>query len=216
MSTSPSTVKAYENPTLKRRRVVAVLAFIGLVVGGTAVFTAIIWPGFAIADALPAPEPAAIAPAPDLQLSPLERTGEQTELVAQFPDIVGVWVQSGISGYMNWQNDNAVEAWTITYADGTLLDEPGRSPYSVQLIVGQWASASEASVFFKSQTKGITNELMSGQVTAAESGQAVGQYILATDPYDGSAIMWWRNGTVVIKAVGPIDLLPDFYSIYPL
>jgi len=29
-------------------------------------------------------------------------------------------------------------------------------------------------------------------------------------------VMWWRNGTVVIKAVGPIELLSDFYSAFPL
>lgn len=216
MSTSPSTVKTYENPTLKRRRVVAILTFVGLVVGGTAAFTAAIWPGFAVADPLPAPPPAAIAPATDLQLAPQERTGEQTDLIAQVPDVIGVWVQQGIGGYMNWQNDNAVEAWNVTYADGRALDGPGRSPYSVQLIVGQWATGSDASAFYRSQTKTITEELISGDVTAADSGQVVGQYILYTDPYDGQAVMWWRNGTVVVKAIGPVELLPDFYSIYPL
>jgi len=216
MPTSAQQVKSYANPALRRRRVTFFAFVTTVVVGGTAVFTSIFYPGFAIADAVEVVTPAATMPAPALLRGPLERIGEQTALVKALPDKVGKWVQAGISGFMDWQNDDAVEAWTVNYLDGTAAPDAAVAPAAIQLTVAQWDTPANAALFFRGQTRDIENPVMTGDVTLADNAQVAGQYVLATDPETGIGVMWWRNGTVVIKAVGPVDLLPDFYSIYPL
>ena len=240
LKTAP--VKTAADRELRRRRFRFALGVTALVVCGTAGFTAVVFPGFAKAAPPSAPVTAVQIAAPLLARTAQERIGEQTALVAALPDQVGIWVQSGINGYMGWLNDEVVEAWNITYLDGvTAGDGEDEQPIAVRLTVGQWptplgSEASKARLFYESQTKGLGGVVMKGNVKVGDT--TMGQYVLVVDrpdgaepsgspeplgdidpasiPGDAQGVMWWRNGTVVIKAVGPISVLPDFFSAFPL
>jgi hypothetical protein len=235
-------VKTAADRELRRRRFRCALGVTAVVVCGTAGFTAVVFPGFAKAEPPSAPVTAVQIAAPLLARTAQERIGEQTALVAALPDQVGIWVQSGINGYMGWLNDEVVEAWNITYLDGvTAGDGEDEQPIAVRLTVGQWptplgSEASKARLFYESQTKGLGGVVMKGNVKVGDA--TTGQYVIVVDrpdgaepsgageplggidpasiPGDAQGVMWWRNGTVVIKAVGPISVLPDFFSAFPL
>jgi len=239
MPASTAASRNHANPALRRRRVIAGLFLTGIVVGSTGAVTAFVFPGYALANDAEAALPTTGAPQLPLLREPLARVGEQTALVAAIPDVVNnLWLEAGISGFMDWQNADAVEAWTITYLDGVQPLPEGEGATAaklpaIEVIVGQWSTTKAASAFLTARTKGIPT-LDSGVVTIAESGQEVGKYLLILDqpedvakvakddlkleevPAGAQGIMWWRNGTVVIKAVGPIELLSDFYSGFPL
>ena len=240
--TKKPTVKTATERELRHRRFRFALGVTALVVCGTAGFTAVVFPGFAKAEPPSAPVTAVQIAAPLLARTAQERIGEQTALVAALPDQVGIWVQSGINGYMGWLNDEVVEAWNITYLDGvTAGDGEDEQPIAVRLTVGQWptplgSEASKARLFYESQTKGLGGVVMKGNVKVGDT--TTGQYVIVVDrpdgaeppsageplgnidpasiPGDAQGVMWWRNGTVVIKAVGPISVLPDFFSAFPL
>ena len=211
------------NPVV-RRRLAAGLVASALVITGVGAFTALVWPGYAVA------RPAATngneqyrAAAVQLSREPAPRVGEQTELMAAVPDYAGVWAQAKISAYLGWQNTaGAVEAWTISYTDAR-QNKMGR----LEVTVGQWASGSAALAFYRSQVRLFENEFelepeLSGEVTQAATGQVAGSYSiwLALDddgvPTPGKGVMWWRNGTVVVRVTGPTAELAAFYSVYPL
>jgi len=268
---------------LRRRRALVALTLVALVVGGTAAFTALVWPGFAIAEPVEPTPIAALARPTQLRFTPEQRIGEQTALVAAVPDVAGVWVRQGISSYLTWQNDDAVEAWAVKYLDGTPTKPAAPSYFSddegypdnaspaaaasslahdeasveddnpaveLRLIIGQWPTPAAAASFMTAQTKGLGDPLLTGELTVANLAEAQGKYLIfdsvpeldvaafasqtaatAGTPVRSGALaddelfgdlpatigtMWWRNGTVVIRAVGPINLLAEFYSAFPL
>jgi len=197
------------NPALiKRRRQVffGSSTFIILAVGAA---TAFAWPGYAI----PEPEIVELAitvPQPKPTITPAAREGEQTALVKAIPDVVHQWVQNGVSGNSDWQKEAyAVEAWNVNYLDGAT-----KSGQRVKVIVGQWSSDSEAAQFYRKQKAAVkvaatnVNNVLVGE-------QIVGEYALF-DTGGGLGEIWWRNGTVVVKASGPVAELADFYTAYRL
>ena len=96
----------------RRRKTVAFIA-LGII-GAVALLTAFVAPGFAFRDA-PEDESAAVV------FAAQPRIGERTELVEAVPDDVGALRQQRIDAYLPWVADGgAVEAWTFTFADGTL------------------------------------------------------------------------------------------------
>jgi hypothetical protein len=208
-----------KNVALRKRRITVGATLVTLIIGGTAAFTALVWPGFAqsapVVSAMPV-LPLTSQPG----LDPHPRVGEQTALVAAIPDFAGNWVQSGISGFFGWQHSaDAVEAWTVVYQRAS-----GNNTESISLVAGQWTTNSAASAFYRTNTTGVPGVIESGSVMSA-SGTVVGSYQLSDGKHDPAVaeseagqvgIMWWRNANVVVKAIGPIELLRAFYSQFPL
>ncbi|QAY64300.1 hypothetical protein ET495_15015 [Xylanimonas allomyrinae] len=192
---------------LRRRRIVAVSGA-GAVVLAVALVTAFWWPGFAVPDPLPTPTQTVTAPVPTPTVSPAARGGEQTALTKALPDTVLAFAQQGIENLPAWQADNgAVESWTVTYADGAEADAA-----SVVLQVGQWADADAATSFHAAQVKAAGATIKDGDVEVG--GEVAGTYALVLT--DDGAALWWRNGTVVLRALGTQEDVEAFYSAFPL
>jgi hypothetical protein len=197
------------SPEVYRRRRLVVFSGAGLVVLAVAVLTAFVWPGFAVPEPLPTPTVTVTAPEPTPTISPAARTGEQTALSKALPDVVLALVQQKLANLPQWQDEHdALEAWTVTYADGT-----GADATTVTLQVGQWPDADSATAFYEAQVKAGGSVARAGDVKVG--GKVTGSYA-ERDGSDGAAVIWWRNGTVVLRAEGPKDQLEKFYTRYPL
>ncbi|MCL1870532.1 MAG: hypothetical protein FWF90_09010 [Promicromonosporaceae bacterium] len=199
---------ARPSPAVIRRRRIVVLSGAGLVVVVVALVTAFGWPGYAVPAPLPTPTHTVTAPAPTPTISPVPRTGEQTDLTKALPLTVLALVEQKLENLPAWQDDDqAVESWTLTYADAK-----GAGATTVTLQVGQWADDSAATAFFTAQTQAAGASTKSGDVTVG--GKKVGGYALV--PAGDKSVLWWRNGTVVLRAQGPEAVVQQFYSAYPL
>lgn len=204
----PSRASTRPSPEVFRRRRIVVGAAAGILVLGIAALTAFVWPGFGLPEPLPTPTITVTPPPPTPTISPAERAGEQTALTTALPDVVLRFTQQGIENLPAWQDDHdATESWTVTYADGT-----GEGAARITLQVGQWATPEAATSFADAQIKAAGTATKTGDVLV--DGETTGTYALV--PSGDSAVMWWRNGTVVIRAEGPADDIEAFYSEYPL
>ncbi|ACZ29437.1 hypothetical protein Xcel_0398 [Xylanimonas cellulosilytica DSM 15894] len=191
-----------------RRRRILIASAAGALVLVVAVLTAFVWPGYALPEPLPTPTVTVTAPVPTPTVSPAERTGEETALTTALPDEVLQFVQRGIENLPAWQDDHqAIESWTVTYADGT-----GDDATTITLQVGQWSDADAAASFAGAQVKAAGTPTKEGDVLV--DGEVVGTYALIPDGDD--AVLWWSNATVVFRAQGPADELEAFYGEYPL
>jgi hypothetical protein len=190
----------------RRRRLVATGA--GALVVAVAALTAFVWPGFALPEAVPAPTVTVTAPPPTPTISPAERTGEQTALTTALPDTVLQFAVVSIENLPQWQDEHqAVESWTVTYADAE-----GADAMKIVLEVGQWSDDAAATSFADAQVKAAGEPTKDGDVVV--DGEAVGTYALVPD--GDVAVLWWRNGTVVFRAQGPADQIEAFYQSFPL
>ncbi len=100
----------------RRRRVVAGAA-LGVVVV-VALVTALVWPGFARPDE-PQPAVTVTAPPPTPTVEPAGRPEHQTAFLAALPDTTLQLAVRAVEPHKPWEDeDDAVEAWSLTYADG--------------------------------------------------------------------------------------------------
>jgi hypothetical protein len=205
------------NPGLAARRRNLIIGAVSALVLGIGALTAFVWPGYANpAPPQPTPTVTVTAAPPAPTAAPAPREGDQTALVAALPDTVLGWVQAGISAQQgtapgpSWQNDYyAVEAWTVNYIDG--LSDSGRH---ITVQVGQWATGDDAgNIYRRLATAPGANSINHGDVHVGSD--VVGTYSLY-DLGEGLGEIIWRNGTVVIKAQGPLEDLPDFFTAYRL
>jgi len=219
------------NPALAKRRRRVIGGGATILVVGIGAGSAFGWPGYARPALVEPAELAVTTPQPRPTATAAERVGEQTALVKAIPDIVQYWVQSGITSNVDWQHESyAIEAWNVNYLDeaaraNTIKSNGGTNSvanYSsaitnkqrISVTIGQWESETEASQFYRKQKAQV--EVAAINVNSVFVGeQVVGEYALF-DLGGGQGEIWWRNGTVVIRASGPLDALTDFYSTYRL
>lgn len=191
-----------------RRRRIVVGAAAGVLVLVVVALTAFVWPGYALPEPLPTPTHTVTAPAPTPSISPAPRAADQTALVKALPDAVRQFAQQAIADYHPWQDEHqATEAWTVTYADAV-----GAGAKTITVEVGQWVDAATATTFADGQITASGPAAKTGDVTV--DGKMTGNYALF--PSGDKAVMWWRNGTVVIRAEGPADQIEAFYTEFPL
>jgi hypothetical protein len=197
------------SPKVIRRRRITVIGAAGGVVVAAALVSAFAWPGFAIPEPLPTPTVTVQAPIPTPTIAPAERLVETTPLLDALPDKVLAFVQQGIEPFDSWKTDHtALEAWTLTYADGE-----GAASTKLTLDLGQWATETFATSFFDAQVLAAGEPTMSGDVLVGET--AVGQYAMF-ESATGASTIWWRNATVVFRLTGPADVIADFYTAFPV
>lgn len=191
-----------------RRRRIVVASAAGILVLGIVALTAFVWPGYALPEPLPTPTITVTPPPPTPTIAPAKRAGEQTALTTALPDEVLRFAQQGIENLPAWQDENkATESWTVKYADAA-----GEDAATVTLQVGQWATPEAATSFAEAQVTAAGTATKTGDVLVG--GKVAGTYALV--PSGDSAVLWWRNGTVVIRAEGPADDIEAFYAEFPL
>lgn len=192
-----------------RRRRLAVLLGAVLVVALVVAFLAWVWPGFARAgqEAEPAPTVTVTADAPTPTLEPVERTGT-TAFAQALPDTVLDLVLRSESATDAWTAASALEAHQLVYADGE-----GEDATTVTVVAGQWATPAEAEVAAADLVAAAGEPVDTGDVTV--EGEIAGTYAVTTGA-DGRSTVTWRNGTAVLQATGPADVVEDVYAAYPL
>lgn len=130
----------------------------------------------------------------------------------------------------------ALEAYRMDYTDGS---------QGIEVQAGQWPTAEEASAVYDdlvaaaagdaalptatpTQTDDESGEDVADDMpTATATPQAVedgtvlaagakaGRYTMVSHA-DGSGMVVWTNGTVVLSATGPLDSVRDVYTAFPL
>ncbi len=194
----------------RRRRVVAGAA-LGVVVV-VALVTALVWPGFARPDE-PQPAVTVTAPPPTPTVEPAGRPEHQTAFLAALPDTTLQLAVRAVEPHEPWEDeDDAVEAWSLTYADGP--DPAASGAAVVRLLAGQWEDADDAGRQLDRLLADAGEPTMSGDVTV--DGETAGTYAVTPGPEEGTSVVTWRNGTVVLQATGPAALVEDFYTAFPL
>ncbi len=192
----------------RRRRLVVVVGLL-LVVALVLAFLAWAWPGFARADAEPEPAPTVTvtAGAPSPTLEPVERTGT-TAFAQALPGTVLDLVLRSESATDAWTAASALEAHQLVYADGE-----GDDATSVTVVAGQWPTPAEAEVAAADLVAAAGEPVDTGDVTV--EGEVAGTYAVTTGA-DGQTTVTWRNGTAVLQATGPADVVEDVYAAFPL
>ncbi|MDF9878364.1 hypothetical protein [Cellulosimicrobium cellulans] len=192
----------------RRRRLVALVGLL-LVVGLVLAFLAWGWPGFARADAAADPEPTVTVTAdpPTPTLEPAARTGT-TAFATALPDTVLDLVLRSDSATDAWTAARALEAYQLVYADGD-----GDDATTVTVVAGQWPTVAEAETAATDLVTAAGEPTDTGDVEVA--GEVAGTYAV-TPAADGQATVTWRNGTAVLQATGPADVVTDVYEAFPL
>lgn len=196
------------SPEVFRRRRIVVASAAGALVLLIVLLTAFVWPGFARDE--PEPQATVTAPVPTPTISPSGRPKDQTAFVKAQPDSVLALALREVTEDKAWEDDaDAVESWQLVYADGD-----GEGTTTVQVHAGQWEDDDAATAAYDALVKAAGEPTGEGEVSV--DGAATGAYVVTPGSTEGTAVVTWRNGTAVLQATGPADLVEDFYSAYPL
>ncbi|MCB7138212.1 hypothetical protein [Cellulosimicrobium marinum] len=195
-------------PAVYRRRRLAVLVALLVVVALVVVLLAYVWPGFArpAAEAEPEPTVTVTAASPTPTLEPAERTTSSRFADALPSTVLGLALRSDAETD-TWQEADALEAYELVYADGA-----GATATTVTVVAGQWATDAEAEA---AATALLDDAEPTAEGDVTVDGEQAGRYAVVPGP-DGTATVTWRNGTAVLQATGPADLVEDVYAAYPL
>ncbi|MFE5293952.1 hypothetical protein ACFQ8T_17380 [Isoptericola sp. NPDC056618] len=196
------------SPEVFRRRRIVVASAAGALVLAIVLLTAFVWPGFAMSE--PEPQATVTAPVPTPTISPSGRPKDQTAFVKAQPDSVLALALREATEDKSWEDDaDAVESWQLVYADGD-----GAGATTVQVHAGQWEDDEAATAAYEALVKAAGDATGEGEVSV--DGKATGAYVVTPGSTEGTAVVTWRNGTAVLQATGPADVVEDFYSAYPL
>lgn len=196
------------SPEVFRRRRIVVASAAGALVLLVVLLTAFAWPGFARDE--PEPQATVTAPVPTPTISPSGRPEAQTAFLQAQPDTVLALALREATEDETWEKDaDAVESWQLIYADGD-----GEGAASVQVHAGQWEDDDAATAAYEALVTAAGEPTGEGEV--AVDGKATGAYVVTPGSTEDTAVVTWRNGTAVLQATGPADLVEDFYSAYPL
>ncbi|MCA5895088.1 hypothetical protein LEP48_17295 [Isoptericola sp. NEAU-Y5] len=197
------------SPEVIRRRRLAVGALAGGLVVVVALLTAFVWPGFA---QTPEPEPAVTvtAAAPTPTTSPSALPKDATTFLQAMPGTVLQLALAGATPHDEWVDGaDAVEAWSVTYAEGDAADAA-----KVDVLAGQWEDGDAATRAYGALVKAAGTPSDEGEVLVGT--ETAGAYVVTPGSTTGTAVVTWRNGTAVLQATGPADLVERFYSAFPL
>ncbi|MFC8598522.1 hypothetical protein [Isoptericola sp. NPDC057191] len=208
MSQARTGGKVRPSPEVFRRRRIVVASAAAALVLLVVLLTAFVWPGFARDE--PEPQATVTAPVPTPTIAPSGRPESQTAFVKAQPDSVLALALRAVTEDKTWEKDaDAVEAWELAYADGD-----GDDAATVQVHAGQWEDDDTATSAYDALVKAAGDPTGKGDVTV--DGAKVGAYVVTPGTTADTAVVTWRNGTAVLQATGPADLVEDFYSAYPL
>lgn len=192
---------------VRRRRVGLAVALV--VIAVVAVVTAFVWPGFARQPADPLPDVTVTAAPPTPTADPADLPEDATELLSSMPGSVLQLVRLDAAADSELEEETeAVEAWGLTYGDGS---DGGAE---VALQAGQWADADAAEEVHAALLQAAGDPVAEGDVTVGD--ETVGTYVVTPGTQSGTSVVTWRNGTVVLQAEGPDQLVQDFYQAFPL
>ena len=155
-------------------------------------------------------------PSPTVEAIPRE---SGTAFYEALPSTVLAYAMSASVAAPELSTLGALEGYQIGYTDGST---------TVTLLAGQWETTEAATAAYaavstagdaspspapSASPSAASDAPVSGDVTV--SGSVVGAWSL-TAGADGSGILTWSNGTVVLQLSGPAAALRDVYAAFPL
>ena len=214
--------------SVRGRRVVGAIAALALVV---AIVAAVVLAGGGLRGSRPEP---VVLPTPTPTVEPVNR-GTTTDFQRALPDAVLAFVVSDQVEDAGLLDAGAVEAYTLTYTDGSRY---------VTLRTGQWPTVQAVTEAMTALVADVargqdpgpaqtgaptppagadgtaaTPSASRGAVVARDApvlvdGTEVGRVIIWGDP--DSALAVWHNGPTLFALTGPGDAVPALYDAFPM
>lgn len=186
------------------KKLIAVVSAVVLVIV-LALLSAFVWPRWAmnIGKTTPVEEPTT----PSIEATALPDGA--TDLLKAMPDSVLNFARTAADASTDWQGDNPLEEYTLTYSTGD-------SAKDIKLVVAQWTTSDKAKAKYDALVEQLTGtELASGNVKV--SGNATGTYTVRSDVSDDNkSVAVWQNDTVVFQATGAKEAIDRFYQKFPM
>ncbi|MFD7308114.1 hypothetical protein [Promicromonospora sp. NPDC059942] len=195
------------SPAVYRRRRLVVFVGVLVIVLVLVLLAGFAWPGFWRSAATPEPVPTVTvtAPVPTPTVKAMDRSGEETAFQKALPSAVLQLALGSLTEAKEPKGEGALEAWNAEYSDGDSVE--------VAVVAGQWATEDEAATGAAAWTASAGEADRTGDVKVGK--KVVGQYAFV--PADGGkTVVVWQNGTAVLQATGPADVMEDFYTAFPL
>lgn len=211
----------------RRRWAVGAIAALALVV---AVVVAFVLAGGGLRDS-PPPEPV-VLPTPTPTVDPVNR-GTTTDFQRALPDAVLAFVVSDQVEDTGLLDAGAVEAYRLTYTDGsrdvilrtgqwptaqavteamtTLVAEAGQDPGARRTDAPTPPTAADGTAPPPSASRGA---VVARDAPVLVDGTEVGRVIIWGDP--DSALAVWHNGPTLFALTGPGDAVPALYDAFPM
>jgi hypothetical protein len=196
------------SPAVYRRRRLAAVVGLLVILLVLVLIAGFVWPGFwrsGEAAPQPAPTVTVTAPVPTPTVKAMERAGDETAFQEALPSAVLQFALGSLTEAKEPKGQGALEAWNAEYADG--------GDGEVKLLAGQWATSDEAADAAVAWTSTVGEAEREGDVKVGK--KVVGQYSIVPAK-GGNAVVVWQNGTAVMRATGPADMIEDFYAAFPL
>lgn len=195
------------SPAVYRRRRLVVVVGLLVVVLFLVLVAGFVWPGFWRGGATPQPVPTVTVTeaVPTPTVKAMERSGEETAFQKALPSAVLQFALGSLTEAKEPKGEGALEAWNAEYSDGDTGE--------VALLAGQWATEDEAATAAAAWTRSAGEAESEGDVKVGK--KVVGQYAIVPAK-GGKAFVVWQNGTAVMRASGPADMMEDFYAAFPL
>jgi hypothetical protein len=195
------------SPAVYRRRRLAAVVGLLVVVLALVLVTGFVWPGFWRSEATPQPVPTVTvtAPVPTPTVKAMERADDETAFQKALPSAVLQFALGSLAEAKEPKGEGALEAWNAEYSDG--------GSGEVAVLAGQWATSDEAATAAAAWTSSAGEADREGDVKVGK--KVVGQYAIVPAK-GGKAVVVWQNGTAVMRATGPADTMEDFYAAFPL
>lgn len=194
-----------QNMSSSHKKLIAVVVAAALVII-LALLSAFVWPRWALnigKSNTPVEEPTT----PSIEAVALP--DDATDLLKAMPDTVLNYARTAASASTDWQGDNPLEEYTVTYSTGDEAKD-------IKLIVAQWTTSDKAKTKYDALVGQLTGtELASGNVKV--SGNTTGTYTVRSDVSDeNKSVAVWQNDTVVFQATGTKAAIDRFYQKFPL
>jgi hypothetical protein len=195
------------SPAVYRRRRFVVFVGVLVVVLALVLLTGFAWPGFWRSEATPEPVPTVTvtAPVPTPTVKAVERGGDETAFQKALPSAVLQLALGSLGEAKEPKGEGALEAWNAEYSDGDAVE--------VAVVAGQWSTDGEAATAAAAWTAAAGEADRTGDVKVGK--KVVGQYAFVPVK-GGKTVVVWQNGTALLQATGPTDLMEDFYTAFPL
>jgi hypothetical protein len=154
-----------------------------------------------------APEPQTVVlPSPTPTVTPVARE-PLTAFADALPSSVLRYALTSVSEETPLLLAGALEGYRLDYSDG--------AGGTVTVLAAQWPTAEEAVAAAGAATAGAApvddGEPASGEVVVG--GAPVGAWTL-TQAADGTGTVTWTNGTALLQATAPLDVVRDVYAAY--
>ena len=209
-ASSGAVAAAADDGTARRRPPVWLLALLALLVVGAVVA------GVLLSRDAPAAAPAASAPPAEVVTLPYptptiapvaEPTG--TPFLDALPATVLAYALTEQAAEPALLASGALEGHRLVYGDG--------GGTTLTLRAGQWQDAAAAEVVLDAAIAAVVPaaDPAPEQGTVDAAGALVGRSLLLPRA-DGTATVWWTNGTALLQLDGPVDAVRDVFTGFPL